>query len=218
MSSKTMLNKNENARINLLIYGAGGHAKVVLDAALKCEQFNVVALVSDLEADWGQTILGLPVKSPGDYFPSKQKYGTIIGIGDNKVRAKIFDRIANSPNEIHSLIHPAAIISPFAKIGKGSFVSAKAVLQADCVIGSNVIINTAAIIEHDCAIDRNAHISPGAILAGNVRIGSGSWVGAGAVVKEKVSIGKNVIIGAGAVVIRDVPDGLRMAGVPAREI
>ena len=43
-------------------------------------------------------------------------------------------------------------------------------------------------------------------------------MGAGATVIQNVSIGKNVTVGAGSVVIRDVPDGLTVAGIPAGEL
>ena len=71
---------------------------------------------------------------------------------------------------------------------------------------------------HDCKIEAHAHIAPGAKLAGLASVGEGAHLGIGAVVIESVRVGNGALVGAGAVVIRDVPDGARVAGVPAKPL
>jgi acetyltransferase-like isoleucine patch superfamily enzyme len=48
-----------------------------------------------------------------------------------------------------------------------------------------------------------------------VRIGAGADVGVNAVILPGVTVGRGSIIGAGAVVTRDVPDFMKVAGIPA---
>lgn len=60
------------------------------------------------------------------------------------------------------------------------------------------------------------HICPGARLVADVQFGSKSWIGIDASVLQQVRIGSDVTVGAGAVVIRDLPDSVTAARVPAR--
>lgn len=60
--------------------------------------------------------------------------------------------------------------------------------------------------------------APAPIWAGMCVWAAGSWLGIGCSVIQGVRIGEYATVGAGAAVIRDVTDGLTVAGVPAREI
>ncbi|MOA55555.1 putative acetyltransferase EpsM [compost metagenome] len=62
------------------------------------------------------------------------------------------------------------------------------------------------------------HISPGARLAGGVKVGEQSWIGIGSCVRQLVNIGRFVIVGAGAAVVDDIPDGMTVVGIPARQL
>ena len=52
----------------------------------------------------------------------------------------------------------------------------------------------------------------------NIRIGSGCWIASGAIVIGGVTIGKNVIVSSGSVVMKNIPDGVMVAGVPAKVV
>lgn len=106
--------------------------------------------------------------------------------------------------------------APGASVGIGTFVGRGSVVQAFASIGAHCIINTGSIIEHECVLGENVHIAPGAVLGGNVRIGSDTLIGIGARIIPGVTIGEGCTIGAGTVVIRNVPNGSRVAGCPAR--
>lgn len=211
--------------MRLLIWGGGGHGKVVADL-VRALGHELVGFVDADAAKRDEVVEpgGGRVVMIQDEFLARVDAGSlpagagavVLAIGDNAARLRCLERLPDSL--LPSLVHPAAVRSPSAGIGEGTVVFAGAVVNAAARIGRGVIVNTAAVVEHDCVVDDGAHLSPGAVLAGGVHVGARSWVGAGATVIQGVRIGSDVVVGAGAVVIRDVPDGARVAGVPARPI
>ena len=203
---------------SILIYGAGGHAKVVADLARSCK-IDVVGFVDDTnphrdgEAFYGSTVVS-------DVHEVRQKhreidFNAIVAIGDCKTRVRIAAELQRGNFKLVTLIHPTAVVADSVRVGAGTVIIAGAVINANTHIGDNAIVNTGAIIEHDCMIEDGAHIGPGVRLGGGVKVGSETWIGIGAIVKDRVRIGKEVIVGAGSLVLKDVPDHVMVYGSPA---
>ncbi|MGE4552509.1 MAG: hypothetical protein AB7D57_05325 [Desulfovibrionaceae bacterium] len=112
-------------------------------------------------------------------------------------------------------VHPRAVVATSAAVAGGAIVNACAVVQPFARVGAHAMIHAGAILEHDVVVEAFANIAPGAVLAGHVRVGRGATVFAGATVIPGVRIGAGAMVAAGAVVLRDVPEGGRVAGVPA---
>lgn len=55
-------------------------------------------------------------------------------------------------------------------------------------------------------------------IKGSIEIGENAFVGMRCIILPNVRIGKNSIVGAGSVVTKDVPEGVIVAGNPARPI
>lgn len=215
---------NHSGNTSCLIFGAGGHGRVVIDAV------QVAGLGADagiLDADphlKGRQVLGVPVLGGDDYLPRAGEDGYshfiigIAGIDDSGLREGLFEKALSAGLKPLTVCHPRAVISPHAELGAGTVVLAGAVVNPGAVVGGNAIINTAAVIEHDCIIGDNVHIAPGAVLLGGVTVGRMAFVGGGAVVLPGVEIGERSIIGAGAVVAKSIGSGVTVAGVPARPL
>jgi UDP-perosamine 4-acetyltransferase len=202
--------------------GAGGHAKVILEILRNDPRYQLTGLLDCNRELWGKEIAGVPVLG-GDELLKKLFAGgarhAFIGVGTTgnaTPRRKLYETAIRMGFEFVPAIHPQAIVSPGAKIGKGIAIMAGAIINVGVSTGDNVIINTGAVVEHDCSIGDHTHIATGALLAGGVRVGSCSHVGIGASVRQGVNIGNNAVVGAGAVVVKDVPDNVIVAGVPAR--
>lgn len=186
----------------MYLYGASGHAKVIIDI-LEASGEKIDGLVDDnLEVEQLQ---GYPV-----LHGSKGMSPFIVSIGVNAVRKKVAEKLKGV--EFGKAIHPSAIVSPSASIREGTVVMQGAVIQADVRIGKHCIINTGASVDHECIISDYAHISPHSTLCGNVQIGEGSWIGAGTTVIPDVKIGRWSVVGAGSVVTKDIPDGVLAVG------
>lgn len=140
-----------------------------------------------------------------------------ISIGDNVIRAKVFESLSKANHFPCNAIHKSAVICPTVIMAsKGVMISAGVIINSLSTISNGVICNTGCIIEHECIIGDFAHIAPGAILCGNVTIGENSFIGAGTVVIQGITIGKNVIIGAGSIVVKNIPDNSTAYGNPAQ--
>jgi sugar O-acyltransferase (sialic acid O-acetyltransferase NeuD family) len=205
----------------LILWGSSGHGKVVADVALAMGCFSTIAFVDDAASATERNLLSFRIEGrPGDLGILRENGFTLflVSIGANKERARCFDRALRSGLAPATLVHPTAVISPFAGVGDGSVVMARAVVNPDARIGRNCIINTAAVIEHDCQIGDHAHISPGVVLAGGVAVGSFAHIGAGAIALPGAQIGEGAVVGAGAVVLRSVPAWATAVGVPAKRI
>lgn len=199
-------------RRQVIIVGAGGHAKVVADI-VRASGNEVIGFLDDKDPSElpGFTILGKV--SETNRF--SERYDFASGIGHNGTRQRIMDAY---PVHWLTVIHPSAIIAPDVQIDAGTVVMANAVVNTGSRIGRGVIINTAATVDHDCVLEDFVHISPGAHLAGTVFVGSRTWVGIGSVVSNNLSICSGCIIGAGAVVVRDIETAGTYVGMPAHKV
>ncbi len=204
---------------NLLVLGAGGHAKVVADCAFATGQWNKISFLDDrfpkltMLNNW--EVIGK--------ISELSKFLTVypelaLGVGSNSLRLDWLQFGLSEGFHFPVIIHPSAVISSFADIDKGSVVFAGAVLNIHAKLGAACIINTGANVDHDCTLADGVHISPGASLAGEVIVGKEAWVCMGAQITQGRNIGKSAIVGAGAVVLNDVGAHSTVVGVPASPV
>ena len=202
----------------ILIYGGGGHGKMVIDLLRSIGTYQIAGIIDD-GLPIGSKIMDQIVLGGGDALGSLYAKGirlstnAVAGIGNIRIRIMIFKRLAEAGFFFPSLVHFKATLEPGAVLSPGVQVFAHAYVGSEAVIGFGSIINTGTIISHDCAVGRYVVISPGAILAGNVQVGDGALVGMGVTVNLGLKIGRAARIGNGATVKADVPDnGVVRAG------
>lgn len=203
----------------LAILGAGGHGRVVADAAEASGAWQEIVFFDDA---WPERKTSGPWPIVGNLAALLQQCqefdGVVVGIGANRVRLSNTETLATAGARLATIIHPRATISRHAGVGAGSVVFAGAVVNIGARIGQACIINTAATVDHDCQVADGVHISPGANLAGGVTVGTCSWIGANAGIRQQISIGAHAVIGVGAVVVSPQPDGITAAGNPAKDL
>lgn len=204
----------------IVVFGAGGHAKVVAEVARSIGQ-QVVAFVQEdaLPAENGAR--GGPVMLWQRFLDERAAFGDVqvaLAVGNNRARERIRVVVERAGFPLATLVHASAVVAPSATIGAGSVVMPLAVINPDALVGPGCIINSGAVVEHDCVLGPFVHISPNAALGGNVWVGPRAHVGLGAVALPGVQIGADAVVGAGGVVRATVADGITVIGVPARPV
>ncbi|RFC63651.1 hexapeptide transferase [Fulvimarina endophytica] len=203
--------------IPLVIIGAGGHARVVIELVRAAGRFNIVGLLDP--APPSDRILGVKVLGDDGALADLRANGishAFVALGANAVRQRVANRLAEMDFTRPCLAHPSAEISPSAERRAGSLVMARAVLGTEALLDEDAILNTGAVADHDVRLGACCHVAPGCALAGGVVVGARSFLGVGTSVRPEIRIGSDVVVGAGAAVVSDLSDGIRAIGVPAK--
>ena len=169
------------AKIRLLVVGAGGHGRSVAEAAELSGQFEVVGFLDDslptVEPVLGVPVLG-PVASTAHHRAAAEQ--AIVAIGNNAVREKLMQQLAAAGFDLATIVHPRAIVSPRAVLGKGSVVMAGAIVGTEARLGLGSVVNCGAVVDHHAIVEDFGHLGVNASMAGGTVLGRGAWMQAGA--------------------------------------
>ena len=196
------------------LFGASGHAKVIIDVINSRNEYKVSGIFDDDERkkEFSETPF-LGKYAENHKFLKNPKF--LISIGNNRIRKFIVNIVKH---DFFSAYDKSSIISNSAKIGLGTVVMPNVIINANSIIGRHCIVNTAAVIEHDCIIEDFVHVSPSTTITGNVKVGEGTLIGTGSVVIPNIKIGKWCVVGAGTVITKDIPDYAVVVGNPGNII
>jgi|TARA_B100000959_G_C14959635_1_gene615228 sugar O-acyltransferase (sialic acid O-acetyltransferase NeuD family) len=192
------------------IFGASGHA-------------NVIASIIDIKNMEIFFIDIAPTKeniiNQDDFFKKYDNYkdaNIYIGIGSNKIRTKIYERLINLDIIPSNCIAKSAFVAHDAQLGKGVVICPGSVVGSKSIIGNNTIVNTLSSVDHDCILGDNSQVTAGVTFGGNVTVGKNCFFGIKSAVIPSVSIGNNSIVMAGSIVYKSVPENVMVGGNPAR--
>jgi UDP-perosamine 4-acetyltransferase len=200
----------------VIIVGAGGHAKVIIELFAAGAKNRVVGLIDNAKSG---AVLDIPIVGTDADLRRLRCSGVeraFVALGDNERRVAMGRHLQGCGFQIVNAISPTAIISPSVTVGTGIAIMAGAVINAECQIEDFAIINTGAVVDHDGHVGEGSHIAPGCTLAGSVKIGRLAFIGTGTSIIPSISVGDEAIVGAGACVIRNIPARMSAIGVPAR--
>lgn len=202
----------------VVIIGAGGHAKVVIDIFRQSDTWDPMGCL-DMAVPVGSVIEGVSVIGTDGMLSYLRQAGVcfaFVAIGDNALRFRLLQQAQQLGFRIPNAISPYAYIAPSARLGVGIAIMPGAVVGPDVVLGDGVIINTRASVDHEGIVESCGHVAPGATLSGNVHVEAMAMVGCGASVIQQRRIGSGTVVGAGAAVVSDLPPHVVAHGVPAR--
>lgn len=198
-----------------MLVGAGGHAKVVIEALRSSGEEPAACLDADSSL-WGASLDGVRIEGGDDllsrYAPAL--YGLVLGVGlprPGPGRRALFESLRAKGYSFPPVLAASAAVSRAASVSEGAQILTRAVVHPGAVVGAGAIVNTAAVVEHDVRVGDHVHVAPGAVLCGGVELGPDAFVGAGAVVLPGVKIGAGALVAAGVTVRADVPPGGRVS-------
>jgi len=205
--------------MEIVIIGAGGHGRVVLDILNRAGTHRVAGFLDADVSLHHRRVDGCEVLGDLSLLPELKHrgvQGAIVAIGDNGVRRQYAELIAQQGLKLVNAIHPSANLAGNVTLGCNVVIAAGALVCAHCQIGNSAILNTGCVVDHESLIANAVHICPGVKIAGRVIVEAGAFVGIGATVIQNLRIGRDAVVGAGAVVLNDVPASATVVGVPAR--
>lgn len=195
----------------IIVYGAGGHAKAIMEMIAVIGQQEIVGIIDDDPTLVGQQVMGYTVLGNASILRNLLNKGVGIaangvgGIINFNIRKLIFDRLDDNGFNQPAICHPKATIENSAVVKVAVQVFANAYIGSSVVLEPRCMVNTGAIVSHDCVIGELSHIAPGALLAGGVVVGKQVLVGMGVTTAIGVRIGDGCRIGNGSSVLKDVP-------------
>lgn len=206
----------------IIVLCAGGHSKVLINILLDRNE-QIIGIVDQDPAKHGTHVLGIPVigddKLVLTHAPDSVRLVNGLGSAQSlKPRHALFEKFHAAGYRFASVIHPAATLAREVTLGEGVQLMAGVTLQPGASIGADTIINTAATVDHDCHIGAHTHVAPGVVLCGGVHLGNEVHLGSGSTIIQNIRIGNGALVAAGSVVTCDLPDGSRVAGIPAKDI
>lgn len=208
---------------NILIYGASGHAKMIVDIIQRTNIYTLKGFIDSYkpinEVVYGHSIIGdlshLPM-----LIETQNIEGIVIGIGENSTRQAAYHKIKKIAPQLEfvSIVHPSATIATDVLIKEGAVIMANVVINANAKLGRFSVLNTASTFGHDGEMADFSSLASGVTIAGNVQIGFCSAICLGATIIQNLTIGDNTVIGAGSLVLKSVGSNKTAFGSPIHTI
>lgn len=201
---------------SLVIYGAGGQSRVVIDIAYS-QGYRIEYIVDEMNIINSNYYYDIKVLKSIKNIKNIKEFSYALAIGDNYVRNKIYNMISNKYGNLDypAIYHPSSFVSKFAKIGSGTIVMPLSVIGSFTTVKKFCILNTKCSIDHDCVMENFSSLGPAATIGGNVTIGKCTAVCIGAIVKNSVKISSNSVLGANSYLNKNLPSNVIAYGSPA---
>jgi sugar O-acyltransferase (sialic acid O-acetyltransferase NeuD family) len=203
----------------LVVVGAGGHGREVVGLA-RVAGHHVVGVVDDSPSPENLARLdrlGIPLLGPvSTLLTAEAGTGYVLGVGFPAVRQRIAARLAGTPAEPVTIVHPDTTVGEDVELGPGCVLFPGVRVTTAVRLGRHVHLNQGSVVGHDTVLEDFAGVNPLAAVSGDCRIGAAALIGTTAAVLQGLTVGAGAIVGAGACVTKNVSAGVTVMGVPAR--
>jgi sugar O-acyltransferase (sialic acid O-acetyltransferase NeuD family) len=209
----------------IVILGTGGNSIDILDTINDINSLNLsysyecIGFLDDNEQLWGKTLHGVKVLGPLCDASELKNCCFVNGIGAPSnfwQKASIISKTGVSSEKFETIVHPSAVVSRTAHIGRGTVIFQNVTITSNVKIGHHVIILPNVVISHDDIIGDYTCITAGVCISGGVNIGKLCYLGTNSAIIGNVQIGDYSLVGMGAVVLESVAQNSVVVGNPAK--
>ena len=208
---------------NVVLFGAGAHAHVIIDILEKQGQYQIAGII-DSKREIGELFDDYKIIGRQEKLKSiVQDYcieGGIVCVGDNYWRGYLVNYIKSIIPDFNfvNAIHPNSIIGKGLCIGVGNAIMAGVIIDPYVTIKNHCIININSSLGHFSIMEDFSSLSGAVMSGGYVHYKEYSAVSLGVILFDRLSVGKHSVIGAGSLVTKDIEDGILAYGNPAKKI
>jgi sugar O-acyltransferase (sialic acid O-acetyltransferase NeuD family) len=182
----------------ILIVGAGGFGRAVAEAVMAGGQWEVAGFIDDRWPDappFGDiAVLG---RHTDLVSLTARADGAVVAVGDNRRRSELAQQVLATGLDLVSIVHPRAVVSPSATLGRGVIVMAAAVVGTLARLDDGALVNAGAVVDHDAHVERYAHVGIGATLGGGAVLGAGAWLQQGGVLRTGQRVAAGTVVDRG---------------------
>lgn len=205
----------------LLIIGAGNVGGYISFNINEFPGFELIGFLDDNPDKHGKEYYGLKVLGPvldiDKFLSVDEPLHVAIGIANPAVKKKIAKLLEGKNIIFPSLIPAHTWLSKKVIVGKGVILYPGVSVNYETVLEDFVIMNMNCAIGHNCHISAYSTLAPGVNLGGFTYIGTATDIGIGTSTRQGIKIGSSVVVGGQTMIARDIPDNVKVKGVPARE-
>ena len=205
---------------DLLIVGGGGMARKIIAKVKKINSkqptWNILGMLDDNpNAMQGVNCDYSIIDSVKDYHPKPTDH-FVMGVSDPNLKEVLAGVMKAKGVHFETLIGPEADIGDYVTFGEGCIIFTPHVIDSGATFGDFVTV-MGSTVSFDAQIGDYSTIT-GFANTTTAHLGKRVYVGSHAVILEGLTIGDDAYIGAGSVVLRDVPNNVKVFGVPARTV
>ncbi|MPV39171.1 NeuD/PglB/VioB family sugar acetyltransferase [Georgenia subflava] len=203
----------------ILLIGANGMAREVLDAVRAAGSHEPVGFVDDDADRHGTWLDGVPVLGSLDHVRAYPDAGLVLCASRGGARASLAGRLAAlgiAENRYLTVCHPSVQVPRGCLLGAGTVLLAHVALAGDVRVGRHVLVMANTVLHHGNVLEDFATLAAGVSVGAEVHVGSRAYLGMNASVRERTRVGADAVLGMGAAAVGDVPAGETWAGVPAQ--
>ncbi len=134
----------------------------------------------------------------------------MIGVDDMDVY-RLEDGVCRDlPHLAGTVIEEGCLLLAGAVIGAGD--------SRTTIVGRSSVVGMLGDVGHNCVIGANSSVGGKSSISGHCDLGEHVYVAPMAVTTNRVTVGNHGYLGIGAVAIRDIPEGEKQFGNPARKV